>query len=1023
MSYQYDTAFLNFKCIACDSNGINILACVSNGGLYSSNDYGNIWTLNENENVQIQNWQAVVSDFTGQYLTACVYGGGIYSSTDYGFSWVYNSDVETQLKYWQCMACTELGDIIIACEENGSIFISSDYGETWVNSYSTTKRWRSVSCNSDASIIVACEYDGYIYKSTDYGETWSISYNLINTWICIGIQPHGQTIYACAYNGGIYRMVSNNDNWVLVYNTSKKWKSIKVCDNGIVYVVIDDMNTSNPANGIYISTDSGTSWALNASSISGTKNWEFITATADGKRIMAITNNNYSNTDNGIYISGNYANDWSKYTDYFKTFSLNFTSIVSNSSGDRFAACVYGGGLYISSDAGSTWNIVPDINTLNRNWSCIATTSSGNRLVAVINDASNNNGTNGIYTSSDYGDTWTLNPNSTTQNKMWSSVASNSTGSRLVAVINDASNNNGTNGIYTSSDYGSTWIVNPNTSTTGKKWSAVASNSNGDRLVAVINDNIDNGTNGIYISFDYGATWTLNSDGSTKGKRWSSVASNSNGDRLVAIINDSIDNGTNGIYTSSDYGATWTLNSNVSTKGKQWSAVASNSTGDRLTAVINNTTNDGTNGIYTSTDYGANWTLNNFNPSGTQGKKWKSVACSASGNRQIVMGEYYYTFLSTNFGEIWFSLINSGTNPNPYIPITWYSVSFLDASNNSVFNGYFSVNNYNDLIQNFYDYNDIGNNILLGQGSVFYKFAVKNFSYDGFYISYFSYLNIYYNTGESNWYINSNDIDIQYPIGQTVSVTSPGMVNVNDYTAIFTEIPNPPSYDISTWYYVSFMDINDKTVFDGYFNINNINNTHTILSFYNTIGINVFIDNGFNNQDNLFYKIPVMNFSHGGTNIVSYEGINIPGITNATYYSIYYDSNSVPISNQVRISGLNSVGNILATSDVLTVIFTIVSGPPPFIGLSVAPPIGASANQKKWIGDIHDESLFIRKQRENAILNSKFATNPNVSDIKKLKENIMNATIETAINNTRAGGAANVPKIQSQSKVPKNIFR
>jgi hypothetical protein len=35
----------------------------------------------------------------------------------------------------------------------------------------------------------------------------------------------------------------------------------------------------------------------------------------------------------------------------------------------------------------------------------------------------------------------------------------------------------------------------------------------------------------------------------------------------------------------------------------------------------------------------------------------------------------------------------------------------------------------------------------------------------------------------------------------------------------------------------------------------------------------------------------------------------------------------------------------------------------------------------------------------------------------------MNATIETAINNTRAGGAANVPKIQSHSKVSKNIFR
>jgi hypothetical protein len=174
-------------------------------------------------------------------------------------------------------------------------------------------------------------------------------------------------------------------------------------------------------------------------------------------------------------------------------------------------------------------------------------------------------------------------------------------------------------------------------------------------------------------------------------------------------------------------------------------------------------------------------------------------------------------------------------------------------------------------------------------------------------------------------------------------------------------------------------------------------------------------------QDNLFYKIPAMNFSHGGINIISHEGINIPGINNASFYSIFCNNTGAPLNNEVRIAGLNINGDIIATSNILTVEFEIVSGPPQLTGPSIAPPIGASKNQKKWIGDIHDESLLVIKKRDNAILNSKFATNPNVSDIKKLKENIMNATIEHAINNTRAGGAANVPKVQST--VPKNIFR
>ena len=942
-NYQYDAAFLNFKCVACDGLGQNMVACVSNGGLYMSYDFGNTWILNANENVQIQNWKYVVCSENGcQTLAACVSNGGLYMSYDAGYTWIYNLQPETQFRYWQCMACTYYADIIIACEENGSIFISYDYGQTWSYSYDTTKKWTSVSCTYDASIIVACEYDGYIYNSTDYGSSWNITYNIANKWVCIDISRYWgygdyvQSVYACAYDGGIYKLDDFNNNWYLSYNTNKKWTSIKAYDNNMVdnfvYATVDDMNTSNATNGIYISTNSGVSWTLNPSSMSKSKNWEFITASANGERIIAITNNNYSNIDNGIYVSGNYANDWSKYTNYFKTFSLNFSSIASNSSGNIIAACVYGGGLYISNGVDSSFNIVSDINTLNKKWSCITSNSTGNGLVAVINDSSNN-GTNGIYTSSNYGATWTLNSDSSTKGKQWSSVASNSTGDRLVAVINDSSNN-GTNGIYTSSNYGAAWTLNSDSSTKGKQWSSVTSNSNGDRLVAVINNNIDDGTNGIYTSSDYGDTWTLNSDSSTKGKQWSSVTSNSTGDRLVAVINDSSNNGTNGIYTSSNYGATWTLNSDSSTKGKQWSSVTSNSNGDRLVAVINNNIDDGTNGIYTSSDYGDTWTLNLSDY--TVGKQWKSVSCNTNGDIIITVAEYYYTYISTNYNELWYPLQNTETNPKPYIPKTWYSVSFLDENNNnnSIFNGYFSVNNPTNLIENFYDYNDIGNNILVEPGGVFYKFPIKNFSRTGFTISFFSYLNIFNEIDINIWYIGSADeYGGDWALTKSVQVfgVRDSIVISNYYTVNFTELIEPPSYDITTYYYASFMDISNNIIFSGYFSVNNTNNMHRITDFYNMDGVNLFKNNGFNNQDNLFYKIPVMNFSRGGINIISYNGINIPRINNAIYYSIYsiLDTN-VPLNNKVKISGLDRNGNIISTSDILTVSFnTVVSIPSP----------------------------------------------------------------------------------------------
>jgi hypothetical protein len=84
-------------------------------------------------------------------------------------------------------------------------------------------------------------------------------------------------------------------------------------------------------------------------------------------------------------------------------------------------AVVSGGQIYTSIDSGVTWTV----RNTNRNWSSVASDSAGNKLVAVVSGGQ-------IYTSIDSGVTWTARDT----NRYWTSVASNSAGDKLVTVIN-----------------------------------------------------------------------------------------------------------------------------------------------------------------------------------------------------------------------------------------------------------------------------------------------------------------------------------------------------------------------------------------------------------------------------------------------------------------------------------------------------------------------------------------------------------------------------------------------------------
>ena len=121
-----------------------------------------------------------------------------------------------------------------------------------------------------------------------------------------------------------------------------------------------------------------------------------------------------------IYTSTNSGGAWTERTG---AGSRNWTSIASSSTGTNLAACVNGGWIYTSTDSGANWIEREDIA---RNWTSIASSSDGATLAAVVTDGY-------IYISTDYGVTWTAQTGA--GSRSWNAIAASSDGVKLAAVV------------------------------------------------------------------------------------------------------------------------------------------------------------------------------------------------------------------------------------------------------------------------------------------------------------------------------------------------------------------------------------------------------------------------------------------------------------------------------------------------------------------------------------------------------------------------------------------------------------
>jgi hypothetical protein len=305
---------------------------------------------------------------------------------------------------------------------------------------------------------------------------------------------------------------SNAQTWTQTSAPHNPWTAVAMSADGTKLAAIAPTKNPTP---IYYSTNSGASWTSNASP---TQIWQNIVSSADGNILLASVAS-YLKT-NVVYFSTNAGATWTG-----RSNAPVIGQIACSADGGKWIVSAGSNGVFTSTDFGVSWtsNSVPA-----GFWSAVASSADGATLAAVM--STNTSGGSyflQIYVSSDSGNSWNL---SDAPSLTWRSIAASADGTRWVAVATHTAYTPGA--IYTSVNSGSHWTIS---SAVNNAWQSVASSADGCDLIAAAPwDASAVVAVPLYLSSDGGATWISTN---SLAEYWSYVASSADGNQLVAISN------------------------------------------------------------------------------------------------------------------------------------------------------------------------------------------------------------------------------------------------------------------------------------------------------------------------------------------------------------------------------------------------------------------------------------------------------------------------------------------------------
>lgn len=320
--------------------------------IYSASLFGQDFTWIQTS-APTNGFNSIASSSDGTKLVAV--GNATWFSTNSGMNWAQSTSSGGSY----AVASSADGTKLVSVTYGGGIYTSTDSGASWTKSTASVENWQSVASSADGTKLVAVTYGGVgglspttnggIYTSTDSGNSWTKTaaptvdgtLGLVANWESVASSADGTKLVAASYqteNGGGVGIVPSANagaSWMFSSALIVSWYSIASSSNGATLVAA---NTA----GIWISTNSGTSWIQTVATTMGGYagiGGQALASSSDGTKMVAIVLGR-------IYTSTNSGTTWTQQTN--APMNDDFNSIASSSDGTKLVAVApSGGGIWI----------------------------------------------------------------------------------------------------------------------------------------------------------------------------------------------------------------------------------------------------------------------------------------------------------------------------------------------------------------------------------------------------------------------------------------------------------------------------------------------------------------------------------------------------------------------------------------------------------------------------------------------------------------------------------------------------
>ena len=528
------------------------------GGVYKSVDGGITWYETELSPVEVTDICSGGPQAPNSFYAAT--RTGLYLSNNLGETWSILPGLDSSYVI-SIGASYGNPDVLIAGLGNlEGVRRTADGGITWSEVGLYNFSMNGFGCDPihpDTMYITASNIGGgyALCRSTDEGVSWERFGPLADSSnLLVAPFGTGETILVTTYDG--YYMTQNyGDDWELVVQGQSYAPA--ACDGVNLYAPVISKG------GVYESSDSGQTWALNTQGINASSSyWKAGVTTSAGY---------LAGHEGGIYRS---VSPDQEYTVSQTGISNGYFYCLSyTSSTNTLLAGGYMHGLWKSTDMGASWDIVlpgPE------NWSIcdIAPESDLNYIGSVRYCATYG----GLFKSEDAGETW---ENLGLDNIGFSSITFDPSNPDNVWAGSFA------DGVFYSSDGGYSWAYGTGLPDASFPAIELIEKPNGDLRILV---SYQNEGDGVYYSDDAGASYT---EVSVPGAIHPDLSVN-NETPIGPVVYLATDVG---VWRSSDYGESWLNCSGPS--GFFWEVLG--------TFGMNLFSGDGNGGVLWSSDMGGSW--------------------------------------------------------------------------------------------------------------------------------------------------------------------------------------------------------------------------------------------------------------------------------------------------------------------------------------------------------------------------------------------------------------------------------